>query len=351
MNEEQVKQTGIRNVFVGVIFGAMLLITGCASDDGEQNSSANGQGQGGPNSRQCESPKDLVRLNNVPIGVLMPAGSLERQSYTSANDLVAAGLNAVSLGFEFYFTSTGEIVFDFNGNADEGAKEQWKNNLRCSVIEAKQAGLVVSVWGQFIEAGRRGEPGEVAQDVQTKVLDGALKLMPEVGKLLEELQVEYWAPVSELERFAGVANHNTYFPQFVAAGRPHFTGVMYVQPNILQRDGFVMQKIEPNLGGVDALGISWISFECEADKLPPGVSLESADFYIEAGAKQGINRVFISELGGTNATDESAKPCLEKLITTWKGAENGVFLLDMPSDFPNGSQIKDSWQEDVLQAL
>jgi len=257
----------------------------------------------------------------------------------------------VSLGFEFYFTSTGEIVFDFNGNADDNAKEQWKNNLRCSVIEAKQAGLVVSVWGQFIEAGRRGEPGEVAQDVQTKVLDGALKLMPEVGKLLEELQVEYWAPVSELERFAGVANHNTYFPQFVAAGRPHFTGVMYVQPNILQQDGFVMQKIEPNLGGVDALGISWISFECEADKLPPGVSLESADFYIEAGAKQGINRVFISELGGTNATDESAKPCLEKLITTWKGAENGVFLLDMPNDFPNGSQIKDSWQEDVLQAL
>jgi len=34
---------------------------------------------------------------------------------------------------------------------------------------------------------------------------------------------------------------------------------MYVQPNILQRDGFVVQNIEPNLGGVDALGISWIS--------------------------------------------------------------------------------------------
>ena len=343
------EQARIKKMLAGAIIGAMLISTGCASGDGEQNSSV--IGQGGQSSKQCESPKDLVRLKNVPIGVLMPAGSLERQSYTSAADLVAAGLNAVSLGFEFYFQPTGEIVFDFNGNADDNAKERWKNNLRCSVIEAKQAGLVVSVWGQFIEAGRRGEPGEVAQDVQTKVLDGALKLMPEVGKLLEELQVEYWAPVSELERFAGIANHNTYFPQFVAAGRPHFTGVMYVQPNILQRDGFVMQKVEPNLGGVDALGISWISFECEADKLPPGMSIDSADFYIEAGANQGINRVFISELGGTNATDESAKPCLEKLIKTWKGAENGVFLLDMPSDFPNGSIIKDSWQEEVLQAL
>lgn len=343
------ERTSIRNLFLGAIIGGMFLFTGCAS--GEDGNTSNTNGQSGQTSKKCESPKDLVRLKNIPKGVLMPSGSLKNQSYSSASDIREAGLNAVSLGFEFYFSPTGEIVFDFNGNSDVNAKERWMDNLRCSVIEAKQEGLIVSVWGQFVEAGRRGEPGEVAQEVQKRVLDGALELMPEIGKLLEELQVEYWAPVSELERFAGIKNHNTYFPQFVDAGRPYFTGVIYAQLNILQRDGFVRQNVEPNLGGADALGISWISFECEADKLPPGVSLESADFYIEAGAKQGINRVFISELGGTNATDESAKPCLEKLITTWKGAENGVFLLDMPSDFPNGSQIKDSWQEDVLQAL
>ncbi len=345
------KITSIRNSFIGAIFGTMLLISGCASVNSENSSKTNGQGQSGQVSKACELPNDLVRLKTVPVGVLMPSGSLERQSYTSATDLTSAGLNSVSLGFEFYFTPTGEIVFDFNGNADENAKERWLNNLRCSVIELKQAGLVVAVWGQFIEAGRRGEPGEVAQEVQKKVLDGALELMPEIGKLLEELKVEFWAPVSELERFAGIENHNKYFPQFVNAGRPHFTGVMYVQPNILQRDGFVVQKIEPDLGGVDALGISWISFECEKEKLPPGFSVESADFYIDAATKQGISRVFISELGGINAADDSAKPCLEKLITTWKGADNGVFLLDMPSDFPNGSQIKNSWQEDVLRAL
>ena len=342
-------RASIRNLFLGAIIGGMFLFTGCTSGEDGNNSSANGQG--GQSSKKCESPKDLVRLKNAPIGVLMPSGSLKNQSYSSASEISEAGLNAVSLGFEFYFSPTGEIVFDFNGNSDVNAKERWMENLRCTVIEAKQQGLIVSVWGQFVEAGRRGEPGEVAQDVQTKVLDGALELMPEIGKLLEELQVEYWAPVSELERFAGIANHNTYFPQFVDAGRPHFTGVIYAQPNILQRDGFVMQNVEPNLGGADALGISWISFECETDKLPPNTSIESADFYIDAATKQGITQVFISELGGTKAVDESAKPCLEKLIATWKGAENGVFLLDMPSDFPNGSQIKDSWQEEILRAL
>lgn len=343
------KKESFRNFFIGVIFGGMFLFTGCASVDDGNNSNANGEN--GQNSKICESPNNLTRLENVPIGVLMPSGSLKNQSYKSANEISEAGLNAVSLGFEFYFTSTGAIVFDFNGNSDENAKERWVNNLRCSVIEAKQEGLIVSVWGQFVEAGQRGEPGEVAKDVQTRVLDGALNLMPEIGKLLEELQVEYWAPVSELERFAGIENHNKYFPQFVEAGRPHFTGIMYAQPNILQRDGFVIQKVEPDLGGVDALGISWISFECETEKLPPDTSIGSADFYIDAAARQGITRVFISELGGTKTQDESAKPCLEKLITTWNGAEKGVFLLDMPSDFPNGSQIKNSWKEEVLRAL
>lgn len=348
----------VRTLVGAVAIGAMMIFAGCGSSGDDGSNGGNGgdspsgkQSSGGPQSQQCELPNNLTRRNDVPIGVLMPAGSLQRQSYTSGAEVAAAGLNAVSLGFEFYFIPAGDIVFDFDGNADDNAKERWKNSLRCSVIDAKQAGLVVAVWGQFVEAGRRGEPGEVAPAVQTKVLDGALALMPEVGMLLEELQVEYWAPVSELERFAGVANHNTYFPRFVDAGRPHFTGTMYVQPNILQSDGFVVQNIEPNLGGVDALGISWISYECEDDKLPPGISLASADFYVDAAAAQGITRVYISELGGTQATDASARPCLETLIDNWNGVENGVFLLDMPTDFPNGATINGSWQEEVLQVL
>jgi hypothetical protein len=49
--------------------------------------------------------------------------------------------------------------------------------------------------------------------------------------------------------------------------------------------------------------------------------------------------------------DEGSRPCLEKLIATWNGKNEGVFVLDMPSDFPNGVVIKGSWQEQVLRTL
>lgn len=324
---------------------AMLVLAGCGGG------SSDGDSPDGPDSTTCDVPDDLVRIDTVPIGVLMPAGSLERQSYTSGADVAAAGLTAVSLGFEFYYTAAGEIVFDFDGNADDAAKRRWKDTLRCTVLEAKEAGLVVAVWGQFIEAGRRGEPGEVPAELRRRILDEALILIPEVATLLEELQVEYWAPVSELDRFAGVDGHNEYFPSMVQAGRPLFTGIIYAQPNILQRDGFAALGVTPDLGGVDALGISWISYECEPGRLPPGQSMETTDFFLDAAAAQGIDRVFISEIGGTQAADESARPCLERMIDAWGGASSGVFILDMPSDQPGGATIKGNWQESVLQTL
>jgi hypothetical protein len=61
--------------------------------------------------------------------------------------------------------------------------------------------------------------------------------------------------------------------------------------------------------------------------------------------------VFVSELGDTKSADESARPCVEKLIDYWDGRTSGVFMLDMPSGSPNGASIKDSWQEEVLTAL
>lgn len=330
----------------------VLVLSSCG---GESDSGDSGQGTNSP--EKCTLTEELTRSKDVPIGILAPSSSLERQSYASAAEIAAAGLNAVSLGFEFFFTSEGEIVFDFNigkNDSDAGsdeAKDRWKDRIRCSVIEAKEAGLVVAAWGQLLEAGRRGEPGEMPAGIRTRVLDGVLALMPEMADLMEELNVEYWSPVSELDKFVGPEAHNEYFPKMVVASRPLFTGTMYVQPNILARDGFVAREIRPDLGGVDALGIAWISYECEPEKLPPGQSLAWADYFIDAATEQGITRVFVSELGDTRAANESARPCVEKLIDYWDGRTSGVFMLDMPSDSPNGASIKGSWQEDVLKTL
>lgn len=340
----------MRKVAHVLAVSAAIAVAGCggSADSGGQGADQRGRGD---SASACTVPGDLVRRSDVPIGVLAPSGSLRRQSYTSGADVAAAGLNAVSLGLAFYYDASGGIVFDFDGNADEAAKGRWVEELRCSVVEAKNADLMVAVWGQFIEAGSRGEPGEISPDIQSRVLEGALALVPEIGTILEELKVEYWAPVSELERFAGIANHNDYFPRMVAAGRPVFEGTIYVQPNILQRDGFAAAGVEPDLGGADALGISWISYECEPAQLPPNVSVETADYYLDAASAQGISRVFISELGGTRMSGEEARPCFEQLIERWNGADNGVFVLDMPSDQPGGATVRGNWQEQVLATL
>lgn len=321
---------------------ASFVLTACASDDSSQvNSPDEGQG----NSQECVTPAGLSRSGEVPVGVLLPSGSFERQSYASAQEIADAGLNAVSLGWTFYYDKDGNLVYDFDGSSDDNAKKRWVEQIRCSVIEAKEAGLIVSVWGQFQEANYRGEPMGMPENIQGKVLDQATALIPEVAQVLEELQVEYWSPVSELDKYAGIAGHNESFPAMVEAGKPFFTGVIYSQPNILQRDSFFVQGVEPELGAVDALGISWISYQCEPQQL------EAADYFVQAAQDQGVDRIFISELGSTNFADESARPCLETLIDYWNGSGNGVFLLDTPPMREGVATIKGNWQEEVLQEL
>ena len=327
-----------------IAIALVLLLSGCT--EGDSNSFSE-QNQGGNSfaGDNCETSSVLTRSSTIPIGVLMPSGSPERQSYTSAEEIKTAGLTAVSLGWTFYYLNRGELVFDFNGSADEDARQRWFNQMRCAVISAKEAGLVVSVWGQFQEAEVQAEPMGIPEAIRDTVLEQALRLMPEIAKALEELKVEYWSPVSELDKFAGIEGHNKYFAQMVNAGRPIFEGIIYSQPNILQRDGFYPQNVQPDLGGVDSLGISWISYECEP------AQLEAADFIVAAARDQGISGIFISELGSTNYADDSAKPCLETLIKYWGGETNGVFVLDHPPIREGVAVIKGSWQEQVLRDI
>jgi len=74
---------------------------GDAGSGGSARGDGGGNGQGDRSAATCEAPRDLARRSDVPVGVLMPAGSLQQQSYVSGAEIAAAGLNAVSLGFEF----------------------------------------------------------------------------------------------------------------------------------------------------------------------------------------------------------------------------------------------------------
>lgn len=325
----------MKRFVAAITVACVVLISGCSGE----SSSSETENQA---SSQCELPGGLTRLSGVPVGVLMPSGSFQQQSYESANEMVAVGLNAVSFGWSFYYTSSGEIVFDFDGSSDANAKSRWINQIRCSVIEAKEAGLIVSVWGQFQEANYRGEPMGMPEEIRNRVLDQAVELIPEIAQTLEELKVEYWSPVSELDKYAGIEGHNSYFPKMVDVGRPLFNGIIYSQPNILQRDSFYVQNIQPDLGKIDALGISWISYECEPERL------KASDFFLKSATSQGINNFFVSELGSTNYADETNKACLEKLIEYWNAGETGLFLLDNPPIREGVATIKDSWQEAVL---
>lgn len=247
----------------------------------------------------------------------------------------------MSIGWSILYNESGDIVFDWNGSADEDAKSRWLQQARCTALEAKEAGLIVSLWGQFQEAGVDGEPGLIREDIREKVLHASVEVIPDMAQVAEDVQAEYFSPVAELDKYGGIEGHNVFFPQYVAAARPIFSGILYSQPNILQRDpSFFSEKLSPALEGIDALGISWISYRCDPkDK-------EKTRWFIDQARSQGVNKVYISEIGDVQASPQT--PCLEELIEEWGGDASGVFVLDSPPMMPNAAEIKGSWQEDVL---
>jgi len=317
-------------------------LAACGSDDPqaqiEQQTSQSQQGS------SCETPVGLGRIDGAPFGVLLPSGRFEGQSYPSAQVIADAGLNAVSIGIPIYYNSAGELVF---GRRDE-TKEQWLEQVRCTMLEAKQAGLITLAWGQFVdaEAQRGQEPMDAPADVQAKLGPASLELIPDLAQVLEETQVEYFAPVSELDKFVGYENHNAVFADMVDAARTNFTGKIYAQPNTLGRPpSFDSENVPPDFGGADAMSIAWISFDCRED------DMARAQWYVDQAKAQGVEEIFIGEIGGVTGGSPNDAACLDTLIAKWDGATNGVIALDAPSDMPNAAQVAGTWREEKLRGL
>ena len=315
--------------FVGLILGVTQLV---ACSPGRESSSEAG----------CVTRDEPTRLADAPFGALLPSGGFEGQSYPSAQAVADTGLNAVSIGWPFYFRENGEITF---GYRDE-TKEQWLDRLRCTVVEIKDAGLVAIVWGQMVQADlpRGVEPMGIPTNLIDTVGIGVEGLIAEVGAVLEELKVEYWSPVSELDKFLGYEGHQQFFPRYVEQARAVFTGSLYAQINSLDQNGFTVNRITPDFAGVDTMSIAWISFACRED------DMQKVDWLIEQAEAQGISDRFIGEIGGVTGGSSADRPCMDTLIGRW-GSESGVVVLDAPSDLPGASQVAGSWLEDVLLEL
>lgn len=313
-----------------LLIAIVMLLGACSSDSNSQDSS------------RCQTPRVVNRVSEAPFGVLLPSGRFEGQSYTSAQAVVDSGLNAVSIGWPFYFKESGDIVFGFR---DE-TKDQWLDQLRCTVVEIKEAGLVALVWGQMVQADlpRGVEPMEIPSELVEAVGVGVSELITDVGRVLEELQVEYWSPVSELDKFLGYEGHQKFFAQYVDQARSVFSGTLYAQINSLDQEGFTVKQITPDFGGVDAMSIAWISFACRED------DMQKVDWLIEQAEAQGITRRFIGEIGGVTGGSLSDEPCMSTLVSRW-GSESGVLILDAPSDLPGASQVAGGWLEDFLVSL
>lgn len=317
--------------FIPVIFIIGFLLTSCSGED-----------SGNIGASDCQLNNPAERISGAPFGVLLPSGQFDQHSYKSAQEIKDAGYNAVSLSASFYFTQEGEIVYD--RDSSRGSKETWLENIRCKAIEAKNAGLITLIWGQFEQAdqARGQEPMGVPKGIEDKLAQGALELIPDVAGLLEELKVEYWSPVSELDKFLGYQNHNKYFAQMIQAGSD-FQGITYAQPLTgSMPPTFYSEQVPPDFGGAKAMSISWISFTCFDD------DIEKANWIIEQAKEQGVSEIFIGEIGGTQNKTDADQTCFETLVDAFNGKTTGVIALDMPDGFPNGSQVKGTWQETLI---
>jgi hypothetical protein len=250
----------------------------------------------------------------------------------------------VSIGIPIYYNAAGEIVFGRRGET----KEQWLGQVRCTMLEAKNAGLITLAWGQLVDAdAQRGEePMDAPSGVQAKLGPATLSLIPDLAQVLEEVQVEYFSPVAELDKFVGYQNHNAVFAKMVEAARSRFTGKIYAQPNTLSRSpSFDSENVSPDFGDAEAMSIAWISFNCRED------DMARAQWYVDQAKAQGVQQIFIGEIGGTTGGSPDDAACLDKLIEEWAGDANGVIALDAPSDLPNAAQIAGTWREQKLREL
>lgn len=321
---------------VAFVVVSTALISACSSDSSSQGGSNPQVGA------TCKTKQETVRFTEAPFGVLLPSGGFESQSYVSAKAVVDSGLNSVSIGWPFYFKQSGDIVF---GYRDE-TKDQWLERLRCTIVGVKDAGLIALVWGQLVQADlpRGVEPMGIPAELIDEVGSGVEELIAEVGAVLEDLKVEYWSPVSELDKFLGYEGHQTFFARYVDQAREVFTGTLYAQINSLDQGGFTVKQVTPDFGGVDAMSIAWISFACRED------DMQKVDWLIEQAEAQGITRRFIGEIGGVTGGSPSDEPCMSTLVNRW-GSESGVLVLDAPSDLTGASQVAGGWLEDFLLTL
>lgn len=290
----------------------------------------------------CRAPEGLARIDGPPFGVVLPSGRFASQSFTSAEAIASAGLTAVSLGIPLYYSDSGEIVFGRRGETSE----QWLEQVRCTVLEAKAAGLMTIAWGQFVpaDAPPGEEPMGAPEGVRALLGPAVLPIMPALGAVLEEAQVEYFSPVSELDKFVGFDNHNKVFRDLVEAARTTFSGTIYAQPNTLAKPpSFLSEGVIPDLGGADAMSIAWISFGCRED------DVAKAQWYVDQALAQGVDEVFIGEIGGVTGGSPTDEQCLRSLVERWDGERAGVVVLDAPSDVPGAAQVAGSWREELLR--
>ncbi|MFZ9702377.1 MAG: hypothetical protein ACO3BG_04950 [Candidatus Nanopelagicales bacterium] len=322
-----------------ILILAISVLSSCSTDDNSASQNQNGQQQ-----QNCELNASVERKMEKPFGVLMPSGDFRSQSYKDPQEMIDLGFNAVSLAYSFYFTSEGKIVF---GRSERDTKDSWLNSIKCNIVKAKNSGLMTLTWGQFEQAdlAQGQEPMGVPQNLRETLTVQAIELMPEIAQLMEDLKVEYWSPVSELDKYMGYEIHNKYFPDMIEAGKS-FTGITYAQPMTLSLPpSFFTEKVAPNLGEAKAMSISWISFGCAED------DMQKAEWVVDQVKKQGINEIFIGEIGGTRNKKDEDLDCFNTFVNKFNGKDFGVLVLDLPDGFKDGSQVKGTWQEQAIREL
>lgn len=321
------------------------VLDGCYAQAGVTPAKDNGPSNDRPSSsstRACAVPAGARRSSEVPIGILMPSGNITGQSYGSAASVKAAGFNAISVGVSFYYDDKGRVSYGRGGQT----KQQWLNEVGCTVAQIKAQGLVALVWGQFqnINQKQGTEPQPVPAKLRKRVAASATAVMADLAKTLEKYKADYWSPVSEADKWLGTAGHNTYFPTWVRIGEKHFKGKIYAQMAL--NNGVTDPAGRPlAMGGADALSIAWVSFQCE-DQM-----FERPDAMVAQARKQGVSSVFVGEIGGVRAGDPSDAACMTTVVDHFGARDTGVLFLDSPKDMEGGSRVESQWPAEWLLSL
>ena len=288
------------------------------------------------------------------IGVKVFTMEKDLQSFQSAEEIVAAGINTVSISYAIPFDEQGNLRYPFNPYGEKYSSiEDTTCRIGNLVHEMKSAGLSVYLSGEphYYNPTEGEEPPRLTEFEDPTVISNfqtqVAPVFDSIAELAETYKVEYVAPLSEPDKYLGTEAANTLM-QNAKNSFSSYQGKLSWQ---VYGEAFYELNMEPyrfDFNGYDTLGYAILG--CEQPR-------HEWDNYMSTlwgwAQEDNVSEAVFAEFGCTQQPNnqQEAAANLQYWYEQAASYSKGVIVVDNPRSIPNAQTVKDTWLHEWLSGF